>query len=189
MAIGRSGNYERNRWCCGAGGGCDEGFTLFDGEGTATAETCWGATAYTVCCVDDNYEAGPPSPPPSNDELTVQRIDPGHCPHAASADDMHGQLRKLSHCLYTTTLKAAHANSAPACLLMLWCLLAMHCTGAQSNSFLANGGPLENMFQEEYMRFLQEMLDMPEFQPCSVADAAAVLLHAESGVIRAAYGT
>ena len=44
------------------------------------------------------------------------------------------------------------------------------------------------MFQEEYMRFLQDMLDMPEYQPCSVADAAAVLLHAETGVIRVVYG-
>ena len=109
MAIGRSGDYERNPWCCGGGGGCDDGFTQFDGEGTTTAQLCWGDSAYKICCVDDNYEPGLPPPPLSEDELTVQRIDPGHCPYAASADDLHGTLHCVAVCTteYATTVLIA----------------------------------------------------------------------------------
>ena len=59
--------------------------------------------------------------------------------------------------------------------------------GAQSNQFLSADGAFQEHFQEEYYRFFREMLAKPEYQGCAVADAAAVLLDAESGVIRAAY--
>ena len=109
----------------------------------------------------------------SADERTVQRVDGGHCPY--HADELGDLL------------------------------------GAQSNQFLTPGGPMQvrhptfgfncstifshsvgrsqpqTHFAEEYARFFQDMLNLPEYQPCAVADAAAVLLHARSGVIRAAY--
>jgi hypothetical protein len=62
---------------------------------------------------------------------------------------------------------------------------ALH--GAQNNQFLSIDGSMPRHFHEEYFRFFQEMMAKPEYQACAVADAAAVLLDAESGVIRAAY--
>ena len=59
--------------------------------------------------------------------------------------------------------------------------------GAQSNQFLRRNGPVQQLFEADYVRFLNTMLHMPEWQPCAINDAAAVLLDAEHGVIRAAY--
>jgi spore coat protein CotH len=59
--------------------------------------------------------------------------------------------------------------------------------GAQSNEFLRKHGPVQELFEEDYVRFLDTLLRMPEWQPCAIEDAAAVLLDAEHGVIRAAY--
>ena len=58
---------------------------------------------------------------------------------------------------------------------------ALH--GAQSNQFLRSGGPMQQLFRVEYFRFFQEMMRKPEYQACAVADAAAVLLHPDSGVM------
>ena len=58
--------------------------------------------------------------------------------------------------------------------------------GAGGNHFLQAGGPVERLFQTEYLKFFQAMLRLPEFQPCAITDAASVLLDPSSGVIRAA---
>ena len=59
--------------------------------------------------------------------------------------------------------------------------------GAQSNDFLEHQGPMQALFEEEYVRFFTAMLDMPQYQPCAVVDAAVVLMTRGSGVIRAAF--
>ena len=141
---------EPNRYCCGRGPQCTEGYTLVDGEGTPGAESCY-RTYFRICCVQDG-PAPPPPPPLAPDEEIVHRHkidDGGVCPYDLESSD------------------------------------ALH--GAQNNEFLSNRGAMPRHFREEYFRFFQEMMAMPEYQACAVADAAAVLLDAESGVIRAAY--
>ena len=140
-----------NRWCCGAGPVCTEGYSLFDEEGTPGAELCY-QTLYKICCVEDG-PAPPPPPPLSHDEEIVH----------------------LHRC----------SSGGGVCSFNLESGDALH--GAQGNNFLRNGGAMPRLFREEYFRFFQEMMAKPEYLPCAVADAAAVLLDADSGVIRAAY--
>jgi len=136
---------EPNRWCCGHGPACGEGFELVDGAGTPGAQECFqGLTS--ICCIDPAWNGIPP-PPPSPDEIIVQSYQ-GSCGYAADG------------------------------------LNSLH--GAQNNQFLRAGGPVQTHFEAEYVRFLYKMLTMPEWQPCALADAAAVLLGPD-GVIRAAY--
>jgi hypothetical protein len=72
------------------------------------------------------------------------------------------------HCPYTADHNALYGNN-------------------QGNQFLTVGGPLQTLFDEEYVRWFQSLLRMPQLQACAVTDAADVLLHPRYGIIRAAY--
>ena len=99
---------------------------------------------------------------------TDDNAPPAPPPTPLTPDELTVKRINSRHCPYTSGPDDLHRNN-------------------QENGFLREGGPVERLFQEEYIRFFDALLRMPEYQPCAVTDAMAVLLHPQHGVIREAF--
>ena len=152
---------------CSWDGRCDSTVVNTDGDAAAchtSADTCEGP------CSQAPYIARwcPGRAPP---EAGSTQCPPGCTHHAATGDpDDAATVKRLggSYCPYVATHEALYASN-------------------QGNQFLRQGGPLQTYFEEEYLRWFQAMLRLPTLQACAVTDAAEVLMHPDSGILRAAY--
>jgi hypothetical protein len=156
---------------CSWDGQCNTAVINTQGDAAACHES--QATCLRACSTQVRGRWCPGAPPPP----------PGQCPPGcifsapAGDHDDAATVKRLeapgpfgsgTYCPYVATHEALYGSN-------------------QGNQFLSPGKSLQTLFEEEYLRWFQAMLRMPQLQPCAVTDAAEVLLHAEDGILRAAY--
>ena len=114
------------------------------------------------------------------------------CPAGFSFIEPPGAPADIEQVLYIdrNNLAPAHAldpNGAPSGKCPFVATHDSLYESNQGNNFLKKGGPLYTLFEEEYLRWVQSLLRMPQMQPCAVTDAVEVLLHPQHGIIREAF--
>eukprot|EP01052_Picozoa_sp_SAG31_P038582 SAG31_NODE_5183_length_2694_cov_6.997494_1_plen_630_part_10 len=154
--------------CCAVPGSnsCAAGYIL-----VPTTEDCFQNIAFRYFCVPPRQSTYHPVQCP-NDARSEEQCPQG-CTYRAPVGDptdastvkrVGGQM----YCPYVAEQEDLYGSN-------------------QRNNFMQPGGPLNELFEEEYLRWFHSALGMPQLRACAVTDAAEVLLHPDNGIIREAF--